>query len=263
MGARAIIPDNSCACQPRHKIHPPIYLRSPPSTLVQPSGLLHIAPSAALYYAVQLVDCQSTSPRATAPSLASHPSARGIDTQTPREVPPGTTYRNKDITVLHRSPSPGDAAPSATALLAPPQHSTPPTMSSTAPRPTPPPRPVYAPLQSSANSSKNSSAFQSYSSSTLLAAPTPASSAPVPAAPSQPPQNFFGSLNGQPQAHQAQPEMPPMQRYRSFEFQPNRDGAGRTAGETQSFLNQTALLAEAAKRAQMACVMRDLDSMEL
>lgn len=57
--------------------------------------------------------------------------------------------------------------------------------------------------------------------------------------------------------------MPPMQRYRSFEFQPNRDGAGRTAAETQNYLNQAALLAEAAKRAQMAVVMRDLDSMEL
>ncbi|OAG09349.1 uncharacterized protein CC84DRAFT_1069194, partial [Paraphaeosphaeria sporulosa] len=64
-------------------------------------------------------------------------------------------------------------------------------------------------------------------------------------------------------SQQAPPEMPPMQRYRSFEYQPNRDGAGRTAGETQNFLNQAALLAEAAKRAQMACVMRDLDSMEL
>lgn len=126
-------------------------------------------------------------------------------------------------------------------------------------------RPTYAPLQSSANSSENSSAFQSYSSSTHLAAPTPASSAPVPspATPSQPPQNFFGSLNAQPQSQQAQPPMPPMQRYRSFEYQPNRDGAGRTAGETQDFLNQAALLAEAAKRAQMHCVMRDLDSMEL
>ncbi|KAF2452075.1 hypothetical protein P171DRAFT_347718 [Karstenula rhodostoma CBS 690.94] len=137
-------------------------------------------------------------------------------------------------------------------------------MSSTAPRPTPP-RPVYAPLPSFANSSGNSSAFQSYSSSAHLTAPTPASSAPVPspASPSQPPQNFFGSLNGQSQSQQAQPEMPPIQRYRSFEYQPNRDAAGRSAGETQNFLNQTALLAEAAKRAQMACVMRDLDSMEL
>ena len=133
-------------------------------------------------------------------------------------------------------------------------------MSSTAP----PSRPVYSPLQPSANSSENSSAFQSYTSTTHLAAPTPASSAPVPspAAPSQS-QNFYGSLNVQPQMQQGQPPMPPMQRYRSFEYQPNRDGAGRTAGETQNFLNQAALLAEAAKRAQVHCVMRDFDDMEL
>jgi hypothetical protein len=85
----------------------------------------------------------------------------------------------------------------------------------------------------------------------------------------QPPQNFFASFAGQQQHQQQQqsqleePQMPPMQRYRSFEYQPARDGAGRTAAETQNYLNQTALLAEAAKRAQMAVVMRDLDSMEL
>ncbi|KAL1592813.1 hypothetical protein SLS60_011229 [Paraconiothyrium brasiliense] len=101
-------------------------------------------------------------------------------------------------------------------------------------------------------------------SSANLAAPSPASAAPLnsPTSP-QPPQNFFGSLNGQPQSQQGQAEMPPMQRYRSFEYQPNRGGAGQTAAETQNFLNQAALLAEAAKRAQMAVVMRDLDSMEL
>ena len=71
-------------------------------------------------------------------------------------------------------------------------------------------------------------------------------------------------MDGQQQQSQLQqPPMPPMQRYRSFEYQPNRDGAGRTAAETQNYLNQAALLAEAAKRAQLAVVMRDLDSMEL
>jgi hypothetical protein len=43
--------NNSSACQPRYKIRPPIYLRVPSSTLVQPSVLLHSAPSAALYCA--------------------------------------------------------------------------------------------------------------------------------------------------------------------------------------------------------------------
>ncbi|KAF1836286.1 hypothetical protein BDW02DRAFT_456000, partial [Decorospora gaudefroyi] len=53
------------------------------------------------------------------------------------------------------------------------------------------------------------------------------------------------------------------QRHPSFEYQPNRTGAGQTAAETTNYLNQAALLAEAAKRAQVACVMRDLDGMEL
>jgi hypothetical protein len=53
------------------------------------------------------------------------------------------------------------------------------------------------------------------------------------------------------------------QRHPSFDYQPNRSGAGQTAAETTNYLNQAALLAEAAKRAQMACVMRDLDGMEL
>jgi hypothetical protein len=48
-----------------------------------------------------------------------------------------------------------------------------------------------------------------------------------------------------------------------FDYQPNRHGAGTTAAETTNFLDQSGLLAEAAKRAQMAVVMRDLDDMEL
>jgi hypothetical protein len=46
--------------------------------------------------------------------------------------------------------------------------------------------------------------------------------------------------------------------------QPHRDpGAGRTAAETNSFLMAEALLAEAARRAQVAVVMRDIEGMEL
>ncbi|KAF1967885.1 hypothetical protein BU23DRAFT_378704, partial [Bimuria novae-zelandiae CBS 107.79] len=80
-----------------------------------------------------------------------------------------------------------------------------------------------------------------------------------------PPRPAYAPLHQQQQSQPEQPQMqmPPMQRYRSFEYQPNRDGAGRTATETQNYLNQAALLAEAAKRAQMAVVMRDLDGMEL
>ncbi|KAF2470095.1 uncharacterized protein BDR25DRAFT_194892, partial [Lindgomyces ingoldianus] len=53
------------------------------------------------------------------------------------------------------------------------------------------------------------------------------------------------------------------QRPAAYHYQPNRDGAGRTAAETNTYLNEYGLLAEAAKRAQMAVLMRDVDAMEL
>ncbi|KAH8724095.1 hypothetical protein GQ44DRAFT_683910 [Phaeosphaeriaceae sp. PMI808] len=62
------------------------------------------------------------------------------------------------------------------------------------------------------------------------------------------------------QQHQ-QPQGP--QRHPSFEYRPNREGAGQTAAETTNYLSQMALLNEAAKRAQMAVVMRDIEGMEL
>ena len=88
------------------------------------------------------------------------------------------------------------------------------------------------------------------------------SSAPLPSPSAARPQQqgFFGSLHGQ---QQVQQQMEPLQRHPTLEYQPNREGAGRTATETANYLNQAALLAEAAKRAQMAVVMRDLDGMEL
>ncbi|ORY13184.1 hypothetical protein BCR34DRAFT_453673, partial [Clohesyomyces aquaticus] len=55
----------------------------------------------------------------------------------------------------------------------------------------------------------------------------------------------------------------PAQQPGSYHYQPNREGAGRTAAETNNYLNDFALLAEAAKRAQMAVVMRDIEGMEL
>lgn len=70
-------------------------------------------------------------------------------------------------------------------------------------------------------------------------------------------------MNQQMQQSQQQQRMQPPQRHPSFEYQPNRAGAGQTAAETTNYLNQAALLAEAAKRAQMACVMRDISDMEL
>jgi hypothetical protein len=86
------------------------------------------------------------------------------------------------------------------------------------------------------------------------------SSAPVNSPTSGQPQHFYGSMNQQTQRPQ-QPQGP--QRHPSFEYRPNREGAGQTAAETTNYLSQMALLNEAAKRAQMAVVMRDIEGMEL
>jgi hypothetical protein len=84
------------------------------------------------------------------------------------------------------------------------------------------------------------------------------SSAPVNSPTSSQQQHFYGSMN---QQTQQQPQGP--QRHPSFEYRPNREGAGQTAAETTNYLSQMALLNEAAKRAQMAVVMRDIEGMEL
>jgi len=52
------------------------------------------------------------------------------------------------------------------------------------------------------------------------------------------------------------------QRQQSFDFQAQR-GMQTTQPTTAPFLQDFSLLAEAAKRAQMACLMRDIDDMEL
>lgn len=132
-----------------------------------------------------------------------------------------------------------------------------------------PVRPAFTPIQSTASShsmSYGSSAYSSTTSSstTMSTRSSTAASAP-PTSPSTSPQqqSMLGSLNQQNQHTQQPRQRPQAQRHPSFEYQPNRSGAGQTAGETTNFLAQTSLLAEAAKRAQMACVMRDLDGMEL
>jgi hypothetical protein len=61
---------------------------------------------------------------------------------------------------------------------------------------------------------------------------------------------------------QAQMQNQPMQ-ISSFQYNPDRTGAGSTAQETTSFISDYALVAEAAKRAQMAVLMREMESVEL
>ena len=134
-----------------------------------------------------------------------------------------------------------------------------------------PARPAVAPLQSS------SAYISSYSSSSSLASPSPQSAAPLssPTMSSAPQQYAFGSLNqsqhpqqqsqSQQNRHQQPQQQHPMQlqRHPSYEYQPNRQGAGATQSETAAYLNSAALLAEAAKRASIQVVMRDIEEMEL
>jgi hypothetical protein len=48
-----------------------------------------------------------------------------------------------------------------------------------------------------------------------------------------------------------------------YQYDPNRTGAGATAQETSGFIRDYALVAEAAKRAQMAVLMRDMGDVEI
>ena len=66
----------------------------------------------------------------------------------------------------------------------------------------------------------------------------------------------------QQQQSQQEEEAYMRQRQQSFDFQGQR---AMQSGEpaTAPFLQDFSLLAEAAKRAQMACLMRDIDDMEL
>ena len=98
-----------------------------------------------------------------------------------------------------------------------------------------------------------------------MSAPSSAS-APLPSPSVQQHSGSFSSSLG-PQRPQQLQELyqkpqsptPPL----SFDYRPNREDAGCTAAETKSLLSEYALLAEAAKRAQMAVLMRDMEGIEL
>jgi hypothetical protein len=49
----------------------------------------------------------------------------------------------------------------------------------------------------------------------------------------------------------------------NYRYEPERSAAGSTAQETRSYIDNFALVAEAAKRAQMAVLMRDMEGVEL
>lgn len=142
---------------------------------------------------------------------------------------------------------------------------------------------LYRPAPSSQQSSATSSRSSIYqSSSSLFSLSPPSAMAPVPpqttaahsrqtsAAPLPSPtaqssstSQYFGSLHPQ-TVHQAPSQPRPQQQtQQSYEYRPDRTGAGTTAAETANLLNYNALVAEAAKRAQMAVLMRDLGDMEM
>ncbi|KAF2278795.1 uncharacterized protein EI97DRAFT_219677 [Westerdykella ornata] len=141
-------------------------------------------------------------------------------------------------------------------------------MSTSTTRPSQPlSRPAFPPLQSSISTETPSR--QSFS-STMSASSTTSAPLPSPSTSCPQQQGFFGSLSqhqsqqrqqqqGQPQQSQSTHYVHPSQ----YHYQPDRQNAGQTAAETNSYLSQAALLAEAAKRAQMAVVMRDIEGMEL
>jgi hypothetical protein len=147
-------------------------------------------------------------------------------------------------------------------------------------------RPAYPQISSSSSASSSSdntptstpsSAFNSSSSLSYTTSPngssaTPAAanmpqqmftSAPMPSPSVVQRQNYFGSASAQgPTSH---PEQQQSQQHRTSVCQQHmgQRGGGHGAPETAPFLQDFNLVAEAAKRAQTACLMRDFDEMEL
>lgn len=48
-----------------------------------------------------------------------------------------------------------------------------------------------------------------------------------------------------------------------WNYQPDRTGSGQTAQETSAYISQYGLLAEAARRAEIACLERDMSGFDL
>lgn len=125
-------------------------------------------------------------------------------------------------------------------------------------------------FQSSSSLASLSSIQQSnavpQSSPNMLQQQTPWASAPLPSPSTQQPMSYFGSLSQSqhaPTSHPGQQRVP--QQYQAAPSGPyfGQRGDGRGVSETAPFLKDFSLVAEAAKRAQMACLTRDLGEVGL
>ena len=65
------------------------------------------------------------------------------------------------------------------------------------------------------------------------------------------------------QQQQQQQQLQATGRVEYYSYQPDRSGAGATAQETARYISDYGLVAEAAKRAEMAVLMRDLEGVDL
>ena len=96
-------------------------------------------------------------------------------------------------------------------------------------------------------------------------------SCPLPSPTTSQQSQFFGSIHpqmNQQRDHRQQQALQQSQQQQgqqgsNYQYNPDRNGSGATEQETNTHLNQYSLIAEAAKRAQMAVLTRDLNGVDL
>ena len=118
---------------------------------------------------------------------------------------------------------------------------------------------------SSISSSVGEQSLTEQNSPELLAPPS-FDSAPLPSPSQTSHQHYFDTVMAAQQQQQylqnQQHQQQHSQSYHHYPMQGQQTGTGGTP-QTSSFLKDFNLIAEAAKRAQLACLMRDMDDMEL